>query len=159
VQGGLRHLERRCPPGVLEADDRAVWMTASEALAMCVELNLTQHTPRMVTEAILGFKHQLFCDGIRVQRVQKQGTGRTRDGADCGWRRRYSGVGPVGTAVGKAAYGCENKLLFGRNTPQIAIFMVVPPFLSSYNQTGGSDVRGKAVPNWVRKVFNCLRSL
>jgi hypothetical protein len=69
------------------------------------------------------------------------------------------GVGPVGTAVGKAAYGCENKLLFGRNTPQIAIFMAVPPFLSSYNQTGGSDVRGKAVPNWVRKIFNCLRSL
>jgi hypothetical protein len=32
-------------------------------------------------------------------------------------------------------------------------------FLSSCNLTGGSDVRGKAGPNWVRKIFNCLRSL
>jgi hypothetical protein len=46
-------------------------MMAGEALAVCVELNLTQHTPRMVTEAILGCKHQLVCDGFRVQRVQK----------------------------------------------------------------------------------------
>jgi hypothetical protein len=27
------------------------------------------------------------------------------------------------------------------------------------NMTGGSSVRGKADPIWVRKVFNCLRSL
>jgi hypothetical protein len=32
-------------------------------------------------------------------------------------------------------------------------------FWSSRNLTGGSGVRGKAGPNWVRKVFNCLRSL
>jgi hypothetical protein len=39
--------------GVLEADDRAVRMAAGEALAVCVELNLTQHTPRKDMEAIL----------------------------------------------------------------------------------------------------------
>jgi hypothetical protein len=32
-------------------------------------------------------------------------------------------------------------------------------FLSSCNPTGGSGVRGKVDPNWVRKVFNCLRFL
>jgi hypothetical protein len=30
---------------------------------------------------------------------------------------------------------------------------------SKKHMTGGSSVRGKAGPNWVRKVFNCLRSL
>ncbi|XP_034584627.1 uncharacterized protein [Setaria viridis] len=39
--------------GVLEADDRAVRMAAGEALAVCVELNLTQHTPRKDMDAIL----------------------------------------------------------------------------------------------------------
>jgi hypothetical protein len=48
--------------------------------------------------------------------------------------------------------------LFGRNAPQIAISIVVPPFCSSRNLTGGSGVRGKAGLNWVRKVFNCLHS-
>jgi hypothetical protein len=32
---------------------------------------------------------------------------------------------------------------FGRNAPQIVIFMVVPPFWSLRNLTGGSSVRGK----------------
>jgi hypothetical protein len=35
------------------------------------------------------------------------------------------------------------------NVLQIAISIVVPTFLSSYNLTGGSGVRGKADPNWV----------
>ncbi|CAN6243600.1 unnamed protein product [Urochloa humidicola] len=39
--------------GVLEADDRAVRMTAGEALAVCVELNLAQHVPRKDMEAIM----------------------------------------------------------------------------------------------------------
>ncbi|XP_066382455.1 uncharacterized protein [Miscanthus floridulus] len=38
--------------GLLQADDRAVRMAAGEALAVCVELNLTQHTPRKDMEAI-----------------------------------------------------------------------------------------------------------
>jgi hypothetical protein len=37
------------------------------------------------------------------------------------------------------------------------ISMVVLPFWSSCNLTGGSGVRGKVGLNWVRKVFNCLR--
>jgi hypothetical protein len=48
---------------------------------------------------------------------------------------------------------------FRRNALQIAISIVVPPFRSSHNLTGGSSVRGKAGPNWVKKVFNCFRSL
>jgi hypothetical protein len=32
-------------------------------------------------------------------------------------------------------------------------------FFSSSNLTGGSNIRGKADPNRVRKVFNCLRSI
>ncbi|CAL5023115.1 unnamed protein product [Urochloa decumbens] len=39
--------------GVLEADDRAVRMAAGEALAVCVELNLTRFTPRKEMEAIM----------------------------------------------------------------------------------------------------------
>jgi hypothetical protein len=42
---------------------------------------------------------------------------------------------------------------------QIAIFMVVLPFWSSCNLTDGSDLRGKAEPNWVRKILNCFRFL
>ncbi|OEL21748.1 hypothetical protein BAE44_0017231 [Dichanthelium oligosanthes] len=38
--------------GVLQADDRAVRMAAGEALAVCVELNLTQYTPRKDMEAV-----------------------------------------------------------------------------------------------------------
>jgi hypothetical protein len=49
----------------------------------------------------------------------------------------------------------EKKLYFGRNALQIAIF----PIYFQKHMTGGSNVRGKSDPNWVRKVFNCLRSL
>lgn len=38
--------------GLLQADDRAVRMAAGEALAVCVELNLTQHAPRKDMEAV-----------------------------------------------------------------------------------------------------------
>ncbi|KAJ1278557.1 hypothetical protein BS78_04G088800 [Paspalum vaginatum] len=38
--------------GLLGADDRAVRMAAGEALAVCVELNLTQYTPRKDMEAV-----------------------------------------------------------------------------------------------------------
>jgi hypothetical protein len=37
---------------LLEADDRAVRMAAGEAVAVCVELNLTQYTPRRDMEAV-----------------------------------------------------------------------------------------------------------
>ncbi|XP_062224621.1 uncharacterized protein LOC133923214 [Phragmites australis] len=37
---------------LLEADDRAVRMATGEALAVCVELNLTQHLPRKDMEAL-----------------------------------------------------------------------------------------------------------
>jgi hypothetical protein len=61
--------------------------------------------------------------------------------------------------AGTHAVGDKNITFFGRNAPQIAISIVVPPFWSSCNLTGESDVRGKAGSNWVRKIFNCLRSL
>jgi hypothetical protein len=48
---------------------------------------------------------------------------------------------------------------FFRNVSQIAIFMVVPTFWSINYMTGESGVRGKTDPNWLRKVFNRLRSL
>jgi hypothetical protein len=60
---------------------------------------------------------------------------------------------------GKAGVGEKRISFFGRNALQIVIVMVVPHFWSSGNMTGGSSVRGKAGPNWVRKVFNYLRSL
>ncbi|GJM90623.1 hypothetical protein PR202_ga06923 [Eleusine coracana subsp. coracana] len=37
---------------LLDADDRAVRMAAGEALAVCAELNLTQHTPRKDMDAL-----------------------------------------------------------------------------------------------------------
>ncbi|KAK3152507.1 hypothetical protein QOZ80_2BG0159920 [Eleusine coracana subsp. coracana] len=40
--------------GLLDHDDRAVRMAAGEALAVCVELNLTQHTPRKDMNALQG---------------------------------------------------------------------------------------------------------
>ncbi|XP_062224868.1 uncharacterized protein LOC133923605 [Phragmites australis] len=38
--------------GLLEANDRTIRMTVGEALAVCVELNLTQHTSRKDMEAL-----------------------------------------------------------------------------------------------------------
>jgi hypothetical protein len=61
--------------------------------------------------------------------------------------------------VGKHGVGDKKIMFLAETLPKIAISMVVPPFRSSCNLTGGSDVRGKAGPNWVRKVFNCLRFL
>jgi hypothetical protein len=72
-------------------------------------------------------------------------------------RRREICVGPVGTQGMYNWCGWEKNYCFGRIAPQIAIIsMVVLPFWSSYNLTGGSDMMGKASPNWVRKIFNCL---
>jgi hypothetical protein len=53
----------------------------------------------------------------------------------------------MGTWVGRC--GVENKknYVLGKSAPQIVIFMIVPTFWSSYNLTGGSDVRGKVGPN------------
>jgi hypothetical protein len=74
--------------------------------------------------------------------------------------RTGTGGGPKTGTRGRVDMGwVRKKSLFGRNAPQIASSMVVPPFWSSCNLTGGFGVRGKADPNWVRKVFNCLRSL
>jgi hypothetical protein len=61
--------------------------------------------------------------------------------------------------MGKGCMGEKKHYDFGRSTPQIAIFIVALPFWSSYNLTGGSDVKGKADPNWMIKVFNYFRSL
>jgi hypothetical protein len=61
--------------------------------------------------------------------------------------------------VGKTTSGEKINSFFCKNALQIAIFMVVPPLWSSCNLAGGSGVRGKTDPNWVRKVFNCFRSL
>jgi hypothetical protein len=66
-----------------------------------------------------------------------------------GWRVQH--VGKVGLGDKNVTFLAETLLNYD--------FMVVPPFWSLCNLTGGSSVRGKADPNWVRKVFNCLRSL
>jgi hypothetical protein len=41
----------------------------------------------------------------------------------------------------------KKNYVLGRSAPQIVIFIIVPTFWSSYNLTGGSDVRGKVGPN------------
>jgi cellobiose-specific phosphotransferase system component IIC len=61
--------------------------------------------------------------------------------------------------VGKAMSNNKKHYDIGRNALQIMIFMVVLTFWSSRYLTGGFGVRGKAGPNWVRKVFNCVPSL
>jgi hypothetical protein len=66
-----------------------------------------------------------------------------------GWRVQH--VGKVGLGDKNVTFLAETLLNYD--------FMVVPHFWSLCNLTGGSSVRGKADPNWVRKVFNCLRSL
>jgi hypothetical protein len=78
------------------------------------------------------------------------------DQAPCGVHVVGPDVGKVGGCSGRAL---ETNYVFARNTPQVVISMVVPYFWSSRNLTSGSGVRGKAGPNWVRKVFNCLCSL
>jgi hypothetical protein len=60
-------------------------------------------------------------------------------------------VGPAGIEVGKIVVGEKNSF-FGRNALQIAIFMAIPPFCHHATLQGRSGVRGKAGPNWVRKV-------
>jgi hypothetical protein len=49
--------------------------------------------------------------------------------------------------VGRCWVG-DKQFIFCINALQIVIFMVVLPFLLTCNLTGGSDVRGKADPNW-----------
>jgi hypothetical protein len=77
-----------------------------------------------------------------------------------GKNSKHSFPKPVGIRWPRDMTVTELLVFFDRNAPKIEIFMVVPPFfLSLYNLTGGSGVRGKAGPNCVRKVFNCIRSL
>jgi hypothetical protein len=70
-------------------------------------------------------------------------------------------IGGTGEYIraGKTNTGDKNNLFFLQKCSPNCVFMVVPPFWSSCNLTSGSGVRGKAGLNWVRKVFNCLRSL
>jgi hypothetical protein len=57
-------------------------------------------------------------------------------------------VGPPSRYDGWVDGGWVKKqFVFGRNALQIVIFMVVLPFWSTCNLTGGSGVRGKAGPN------------
>jgi hypothetical protein len=49
-------------------------------------------------------------------------------------------------------------LIFGTNAPRFVILWVFY-LIHSLNYLTGGSVRGKAGPNWVRKIFNCLRSL
>jgi hypothetical protein len=51
------------------------------------------------------------------------------------------------------------KLFFWQKRSPNCNFYNCSTFLSSRNPTGGSDVRGTVGPIWVKKVFNCLRSL
>jgi hypothetical protein len=70
-------------------------------------------------------------------------------------------VGPMSIGGWVCEVG-EKKFVFGRNTLQIVIFLVLQSFHSIHfekQMTGGSDVRGKVGPIWVRKVFNCFHSL
>ncbi|TVU33091.1 hypothetical protein EJB05_24876, partial [Eragrostis curvula] len=50
--------------GLLENDDRAVRMAAGEALAVCVELNLTQHTPRKDMDALAAKVSELASEPV-----------------------------------------------------------------------------------------------
>jgi hypothetical protein len=58
--------------------------------------------------------------------------------------------------VGERTAGEKDITFFRRNTPQIAISMVILPFWSSRNLTGESGVRGKTGSSWVRKVLIVL---
>ncbi|TVU33090.1 hypothetical protein EJB05_24875, partial [Eragrostis curvula] len=50
--------------GLLENDDRAVRMAAGEVLAVCVELNLTQHTPRKDMDALAAKVSELASESV-----------------------------------------------------------------------------------------------
>jgi hypothetical protein len=68
-------------------------------------------------------------------------------------------VGPIlGKGVGRREVGAKDIMFLVETLPKLR-FRDVPPFWSTHNLAGGSGVRGKADPIWVRKVFNCLRSL
>jgi hypothetical protein len=71
-------------------------------------------------------------------------------GAGClaGWARR----------VGKHGVGDKKKLCFWQKRSPNCDFYGRSTFLSSRSLTSGSGMRGKADPNWVSKIFNCLRS-
>jgi hypothetical protein len=51
---------------------------------------------------------------------------------------------------------------FAETLSKLRFFVLHSPYTlstSKKHMTGESSVRGKVGPNWVRKVFNCLRSL
>jgi hypothetical protein len=65
-----------------------------------------------------------------------------------GWTRRVQAAGTSGVVRKIIHFGQKRSPscdLYGRST-----------FLVVMQHDGGSGVRGKAGPNWVRKVFNCL---
>jgi hypothetical protein len=72
-----------------------------------------------------------------------------RRGARGWWAyRRYVRAGSRGVGEKNITFFCRN-----------AYFIVLLPYPLQKHMTGGSDMRGKVGPIWVRKVFNCLRSL
>jgi hypothetical protein len=64
----------------------------------------------------------------------------------------------AGMRAGRHRVGEKKIKILAEMLPKLQ-FYSRSTFLSSRTVTGGSNVRGKADPNWVRKVFNCLRSL
>jgi hypothetical protein len=60
--------------------------------------------------------------------------------------------------VGRHGVG-DKKIIFWQKRSPNCNFYNCSTFLSSRNPTGGSDVRGTVGPIWVKKIFNCLRSL
>jgi hypothetical protein len=90
--------------------------------------------------------------GARCGWVGSACRSRAGGGAQCRWARRGYGWAGMPSA--------GEKKLRGRNALQIAIswyFLVLPPYpLSKTHMTGGTSVRGKTDPNWVRKVSELL---
>jgi hypothetical protein len=63
-----------------------------------------------------------------------------REGAEGGWSQGgYKGWVDAGWVI--------KKIRFWQKRSQFSIFMVVPPFWSSRNLTGGSGMGGKVDPN------------
>jgi hypothetical protein len=96
-----------------------------------------------------------MCDGGSNEKEQGRG-GQRSDGTL--EKHIWSRSAVVGTRVRSTSSNKRIIFFFLQKRSPNCKFYGRPPFWSSCNLTGESDVRGKAGSNWMRKVFNCLRS-
>jgi hypothetical protein len=95
--------------------------------------------------------------GARCGWVGSACRSRAGGGAQCRWARRgygWAGMLSAGEKVTRCFAETLSKLRFF-----LYFIALTPCHFQKKHMTGGSSVRGKTGPNWVRKVFNCLRSL